>query len=231
MTSIFETLLASNTTTDNLFLKTLIHIGLSLIIGGIISAAYMLSDRTKNYSKTFALTTFILPSIVAVIIPFIGTDIARAVSLGGVFALVRFRSMPGDAKDILYIFFTMAAGLAVGVEQYAAALALVVLISIVLVVISRFFMTNNSEAQILKITIPEDMNYKNTFDDIFAKYLDNWKQISLKTTNMGSLFTINYSIRTKKAINEKEFIDQLRTRNGNLNIVLGLPEELSQTRL
>ena len=159
----------------------------------------------------------------AIIIPFIATDLKKTLSLAGVFALVRFRSIPGDSKDILYTFFAAAAGLVVGLGSYAIGFALVFFVSALFVLLSRTWKVE--EKQVLKITIPEDMNYKDVFTEIFERYLLKYGVKNVKTSNMGSLFTISYWIQPKKDCDTKAFIDELRTRNGNLSIILKNPDD------
>ncbi len=218
--------------TDGLFVKTLMHIGAGLACGLCISGSYAFSNREKSFSRSFFVTVFTLPALVAVIIPLIGTDIARAISLGGVFTLVRFRSLPGNSKDLLYVFFTMAAGLAIGVEQYAAAIVISVVISAVLVLLMRLLESGgDSDIQILKVTVPENADYRSAFAELFDSCLASWKTVNVKLTNMGTLFTVTYRIRFKKGVDEKQFLDDLRIRNGNLNIILADSSELSAEQL
>lgn len=139
----------------------------------------------------------------------------------GAFSLVRFRSMPGNSREIVSIFFTMGIGLAVGMGHILFAAVITVLVSIVLVILSKTkFGERNSHEKKLKIVIPEDLDYSNVFDDLFEKYTKTNELEKVKTTNMGSLFELTYRIITKKDANEKEFLDELRCRNGNLNITL-----------
>jgi len=132
--------------------------------------------------------------------------------------LVRFRSIPGDSKDIFYIFFTLTTGVAIALSYYVVAFALLFLVSIIFFVISRCLRL--SDDQILRITIPEDMNYNGAFDDIFEKYLSKVELHDVKTSNMGTLFLLDYSIHLKDSAKAKEMIDELRTRNGNLSIAI-----------
>ncbi|MBQ3671899.1 MAG: DUF4956 domain-containing protein [Treponema sp.] len=196
---------------------------MGLLAGGIIAAGYVLSCNGTKYSKNFAITVLLLPVIMAIIIPFIATDLKKTLSLAGVFALVRFRSIPGDSKDILYTFFAAAAGLVIGLGSYLIGFVLVVFVSFFCVLLSRVW--NVSDKQVLKITIPEDMNYKDVFTDIFDTYLVKYGVKNVKTSNMGSLFTISYWIVPKAGCDTKTFIDELRTRNGNLSIVLKNPDD------
>ncbi len=195
------------------------------LAGGIlISLGYIQANKEKKFSKNFVITILLIPVIMSAIIPFIATDLKKTLSLAGVFALVRFRSIPGDSKDILYVFFAAAAGLMIGLGEYFLGFLMIVLISVIFVLISRNWKVNNK--QILKITIPEDMNYKDVFTDLFEKYLAKWGIKNVKTSNMGTLFTISYWVEPKKEIDTKVFIDELRTRNGNLNIIMENPDDM-----
>ena len=164
-----------------------------------------------------------MPAIMTVIIPFIASDLKKTLSLAGIFALVRFRSIPGDSKDILYVFFSLSVGVIIGLNSYFIAFVLVLTITLLFAVISLIWKVE--EKQILKITIPEDMNYKDVFTDILDKYLEKYGVKNVKTSNMGTLFTISYWIQPKKDIDTKAFIDELRTRNGNLNIIIENPDD------
>ena len=196
---------------------------MGLIAGAGVAAGYVIANSGRKFSKDFVITVLLLPVIMAIIIPFIATDLKKTLSLAGVFALVRFRSIPGDSKDILYTFFAAAAGLVIGLGSYLVALVMVVLVSLVFIFMTRLWKV--SDKQILKITIPEDMNYKDAFTDLFEKNLVKWGVKNVKTSNMGTLFTISYWVEPKKDIDTKAFIDDLRTRNGNLNIVIENPDD------
>lgn len=190
----------------------------------------MFSDPKKNYSGNFAFSLAVLPAIVSVVIMVVGSDIARAISLGGVFALVRFRSVPGNSKDITNVFFAMAVGLATGMGYVGLAVVVTVVIGILYFVLNRFgFGVRRVVAKQLKITIPENLNYEGAFDDLFKEYADGCELEKVKTTNLGTLYELTYSIKMKPGINEKQFIDSLRCRNGNLNIVLcRTPEQIEK---
>ena len=196
---------------------------MGLIAGAIIASGYIVANNGKKYSKSFVITILLLPVIMSIIIPFIATDLKKTLSLAGVFALVRFRSIPGDSKDILYTFFAAAVGLIIGLNSYSIGFILVIIVTILYILLSRCWKVEDK--QILKITIPEDMNYKDVFNDIFDKYLVKYGVKNVKTSNMGTLFTISYWVQQKKDCDTKAFIDELRTRNGNLNIILENPDD------
>ncbi len=201
----------------------LFNMFLGLIAGVIIAFGYITANRNQKYSKNFVITILLMPAIMTVIIPFIASDLKKTLSLAGIFALVRFRSIPGDSKDILYVFFSLSVGVIIGLNSYFIAFILVLTITLLFAVISLIWKVE--EKQILKITIPEDMNYKDVFTDILDKYLEKYGVKNVKTSNMGTLFTISYWIQPKKDIDTKAFIDELRTRNGNLNIIIENPDD------
>lgn len=204
----------------------LINMLLGLAAGIIITSSYVIANRGTGakLSKNFAITILILPVIMTVVIPFIATDLKKTLSLAGVFALVRFRSIPGDSKDILFVFFSLSVGLIIGLNDYFLGFALAVTVCALFILTTRFWKV--SDKQVLKITIPEDMNYKEVFDSIFEKYLKKHSIKNVRTSNMGTLFTISYWVEPKPGMDAKAFIDELRTRNGNLSIILENPDDL-----
>ena len=191
---------------------------LGLIAGIIIAIGYIVANKEEKFSKNFVITIFLLPIIMVFIMPYLASDLKKTVSLAGIFALVRFRSIPGNSKDILYVFFSISTGLLIGLNNYLVGFAMVFVISALFILVSRFW--HSLDKQVLKITIQEDMNYQDVFNDIFDKYLTSYSVKNVRTSNMGTLFTISYWIQTKKGIDVKAFIDELRTRNGNLNIII-----------
>ena len=210
-------------------IRTVIRMFAALIAGGFISLSYIHSDKRQKYSSNFAMTVVILPAIVSVVITLIGSDLAKAISLGGVFALVRFRSVPGDSRDIAYVFFAMVVGLAIGMDCYAFAFALTAVVALAFTLLQKMnYAKNKNASEILKITVPEDLNFKDAFTDLFDEYLDKYTISSIRTTNMGTLYQITYDVIPKEGIDEKAFIDALRVKNGNLNIILGKHEETAE---
>lgn len=150
---------------------------------------------------------------------------ARAFSLAGAFSIIRFRSAPGNPKDITYIFFAMAAGLACGVGLIGYAMLFTVLLCAFMVVLYLVkFGASRTVVKHLKITIPEDLNYEGVFEDILKEYTESHRLLRVRTTDLGSLYELQFEILPKAGINEKEFLDLVRCRNGNLNITLSLAE-------
>lgn len=210
------------------YTDAIICIGVSIVLGVVIAATYMLSGK---YSKSFAITLVMLPAIVQVVIMMVNGNLGTGVAILGAFSLVRFRSVPGKGKDICAVFFAMAVGLAVGMGHIAFAVTITVILCIVYLVLSKTpFAEKHQGEKELKITIPEDLDYTDIFDDLFEKYTKEAKLESVKTTNLGSMYQITYCIILKNNSDEKKFIDELRCRNGNLNIAcgraLGIKDEL-----
>lgn len=200
----------------------------AVIIGLVIGITYMYACKKSGYNKDFIVGLVLLPAIVSVVIMLIGSNVARAFSMAGAFALVRFRSAPGNAKDIAVVFFAMASGLACGLGYITFAVIFTVVIILVLVALSiTDFADKNAGKRQLRITIPENLNYTHAFDGIFDKFLSSKELTKVKTTNMGTMFELTYIIEMNKDINEKEFIDSLRVVNGNLNITLGMIDTVS----
>ena len=218
------------TTTDNAISisSSVLIMAAAVIIGLVIGITYMFACKKSGYNKEFIVGLVLLPAIVSVVIMLIGSNVARAFSMAGAFALVRFRSAPGNAKDIVVVFFAMASGLACGLGYITFAVIFTVVIILVLVALSiTDFADKNAGKKQLRITIPENLNYTHAFDGIFDNFLSSKELTKVKTTNVGTMFELTYIIEMNKDINEKEFIDSLRVVNGNLNITLGMIDTVS----
>ena len=228
----FETILKTTDVSIIPMPQALICMGTALILGLIISICYMCTQKKGSYTKDFAIALTILPAVVAIVIILVGSNVARAFSIAGAFALVRFRSAPGSAKDISIVFFTMAAGLACGLGYVTFAAAFTAVMLLLLILISALgFVDRNEGRKQLKIVIPESLNYNSVFDDLFDKYTSENRLNKVKTTNMGTMYELTYEIRLKNDDAEKDFIDELRVRNGNLNISVGIMPENSVSAL
>lgn len=177
--------------------------------------------KTSKYSKDFLITLAILPVLVQTVMIMVNGNLGTSVAIVGAFSLVRFRSIPGTSKEILSVFFAMTVGLATGMGHIFFAIIMTVIVSFAIILFSKIKLFNfGTNTKIVKITIPENLDYTNMFDDIFEKFVEDFKLERVKTTNMGSLFELSYCITFKANINEKEFIDEIRVRNGNLKIML-----------
>lgn len=200
---------------------TLLVLGVALVLGLFISQVYIRTHQQEGYAQSFTVTMIMLPAIIAIIILMIGDNVARAFSLAGAFSLIRFRSAASDPKDIAYVFFTLAVGLACGVGHIAyAALFALILCSVMLVLHKLHYADTNQTSMLLKITVPENFNYRSLFDDIFGRYTNSWRMQRVKTSNFGTLFNLEYLVELKNNCSQKEFLDELRCRNGNLDIAL-----------
>ena len=217
LTSIFgstESLVAGVSTVD--FLLCCLA---SIVLGAAVAAIYMFRH---TYSKNFVVTLALLPLIVQMVITLVNGNLGAGIAVMGVFNLVRFRSIPGSAKDIGNVFLAMAIGLATGMGFIALAVLFTVIVGIanVVYVLSPFGKQKAPE-KMLKITIPEDLEYDGVFDGVLARYTDEHELVEVQTTNMGSLFLLEYAVRMKEPGVEKRMIDEVRCLNGNLKVVLG----------
>ena len=199
----------------------LILLACSLALGFLISIVYILTHKKTGFAPSFAITLVMLPVIIAVIILLIGDNVARAFSLAGAFTIIRFRSAPADPKDITYIFFTLAAGLALGLGYIAYAALFTVVLALVTVFMEVFrYAVPKNDHMILKVTVPENLDYQNLLTDILDEYTLAHKLKKVKTVDFGALFETVYYIELKNDCNQKEMIDKIRARNGNLNVQL-----------
>lgn len=190
----------------------------SLMIGAFITWVYTYKSR---YTASFAITLAMLPAVVCIVIMMVNGNVGAGVVVAGAFSLVRFRSVPGTAKEIGTIFLAMAAGLIAGMGYLGFAVLFSLIMGLVMLMLNITGFGTHKKAtndKTLKITIPEDLNYGEVFDDLFEQYLTHCEVIAVKTSNMGSLYKLTYHITLKDQKQEKKFIDELRCRNGNLEI-------------
>lgn len=220
----FNSIFSSGTTTAVSPATVLICIGAALVIGIFLALVYTYKSR---YTQSFVITLAMLPAVVSMVILLVNGNVGAGVAVAGTFSLVRFRSVPGTAKEIGAIFLAMATGLALGMGYigYAAIFALIMGIVSLLYTKLGFGQLGSANLQKnLKITIPENLDYTDVFNETLNKYTSSSRLLAVKTTNMGSLFRLSYDVTLKNKGIEKEFIDELRCRNGNLEISLGRPE-------
>lgn len=207
-------------TTALTFGNAVLTILISLALGALISLTYM-KTSPAGYSQSFTLTMVLLPVIVAIIILLIGSNVARAFSLAGAFSIIRFRSAPGDPKDITFVLFTMASGLACGVGAYGYAVLFTIILCIIMVILNRTgFGVRKSMQKTLKVTIPENLGYEEAFTEVFNKFNVAYELKKIRTTELGSLYELVYSVTLNETTSQKEFLDAIRTRNGNLDLSL-----------
>lgn len=199
----------------------------ALIIGGILAGAYMFRSR---YTKSFIVTLALLPAVVCVVIMMVNGNVGAGVAVAGAFSLVRFRSVPGTAKEITMLFLAMGSGLICGMGYIGYALLFTIIMSISNVLYNQMDFgakKNAATYKTLTITIPEDLDYTGVFDDLLKEYTSSCELIRVKTTNMGSMFRLTYNIALKDTSKEKEMIDELRCRNGNLEISISRQETVA----
>lgn len=199
----------------------------SIILGVIIAYTH---KKTSTYSKNFLITLAVLPVLVQTVMIMVNGNLGTSVAILGAFGLVRFRSLPGTSKEILSVFFAMAIGLATGMGHifFAILMTLIVALSILLLSKIKLFEPSREE-MMLTVVVPENLDYTDMFDEIFDKSTKKVKLEKVKTTNMGSLFELSYRVTLLKDINEKEFIDEIREKNGNLKVMLS--HEINSTEM
>ena len=198
----------------------LLCIGFSLVIGLIMAFAYMYKTR---YTKSFVITLALLPAVVCVVIMMVNGNVGAGVAVAGAFSLVRFRSVPGTAKEIGTLFLAMGAGLITGMGYIAFAVLFTIVLCFVFVIYNSisFGVKHNSQRyKSVRIVIPEDLDYTGVFEEVFENYTSTFELVKVKTINMGSMFRLTYDIVLKEPSKEKEMIDKLRLRNGNLEITV-----------
>ncbi len=191
----------------------------ALLCGLVIAITYSIKNKC---TRSFAITLVLLPAIVELVIILVNGNIGTGVAVAGAFSLVRFRSAPGRGQEITSIFLAMAVGLATGMGYIGVAILFAVVISIINLVMNIFkFGDTDENIRTLKIMVPENLDYEGKFEDIFERYLADYTYEEVKTSNMGSLYKLTLNVILKSDISTKKFLDELRTRNGNLDISLG----------
>jgi len=199
----------------------------ALGIGLLLAGVYTYRNR---YTKSFLVTLAMLPAVVCVVIMMVNGNVGTGVAVAGTFSLVRFRSVPGTAKEIGAIFLAMCTGLIAGMGYLGFAVLFAVILSVITVLYNHFDFGSQRKGalyKVLHIVIPEDLDYTGVFDEILEEYTSSHELEQVKTANMGSLFKLTYHITLKNAESEKEMIDKLRCRNGNLEISVSRRETVT----
>ena len=225
MPEFFKGLFDTSTSVTISIKDFLLCVGVALVLGIFLAVVYAVKSR---YTKSFLITLGILPAVVCIVIMMVNGNVGAGVAVAGAFSLVRFRSAAGTAKEIAVIFLAMAAGLVCGMGYLAYAALFTLIIGVIFLAL-QFIKIPQSKSVLkqktLRITIPEDLDYTSIFNDIFDKYTTEYKLTNVKTSNMGSLFKLTYHLTEKDITKEKEMIDELRVRNGNLEISISEQEE------
>ena len=196
----------------------LICIVVSIVLGAIISFTHKATTKTTS---NFLLTLALLPVLVQVVIMLINGNLGTSLAVAGAFSLIRFRSMPGNSKEIISVFWAMTIGLALGMGYVAYSVIITVIVAILFIILSKFLSsTYDALNRKVKIVIPENLDYEEVFNDLFEKYTDKYDLLKVKTTNMGSMYELTYNVNMKKDKKAKEFMDEIRVRNGNMLVMV-----------
>ncbi len=211
-----------DTTSTGLDITTgLICAGVALLLGVVIAIMHM---KTSQTTKGFLVTLATLPLLVMAVMIMINGNLGTSIAILGAFSLIRFRSIQGKAKDLLSVFFAMMVGLACGMGHilFAAVITAIAVIAILFFSYTNFLEPNKKQ-RVLKIVVPEDLDYEEVFNDIFKKYTSHAELIKMKTMNMGSLYKLTYDVTMKSGVKEKAFLDEIRVKNCNLKVLLSHP--------
>ncbi len=218
--NLFKGLFDAELTTTISVTDFLLCLGFSLVLGLIMAVVYMYRTR---YTKSFVVTLALLPAVVCIVIMLVNGNVGTGVAVAGAFSLVRFRSVPGTAKEICTLFLAMGAGLICGMGYLGFAVLFTLVMCAVFMLYNRLDFGAKRNAETYKtftVTIPEDLDYSEVFDDIFEQYTLQHDLARVKTTNMGSMFKLTYNVALRDVKKEKEMIDKIRMRNGNLEITV-----------
>lgn len=199
----------------------LIAAAVALVLGIALAVTHM---KTSQTTKSFLITLAVLPVLVMAVMIMINGNLGTSIAILGAFSLIRFRSIPGRAKDLLVIFAAMMIGLACGMGHvlFGAVITAIAIIAIVFFTYTHLLEPNRAERR-LKIVVPEDLDYADAFNDIFKKYTSRADLITMKTVNMGSLYNLTYDIKLKRSVKEKDFLDEIRVKNCNLQVMMSSP--------
>ena len=219
--SLFSTASAAGTSID--FAPLMASVAVSLALGLVLALAYCFHSR---HTKSFVLTLAVLPAIVCVVIAMVNGNVGAGVAVAGAFSLVRFRSAPGSARDIAFIFLAMCIGLVSGMGYVFFAAVITLVMSAVTMAYQAITVgpLGDTSDRMLRITVPEDLDFYDVFDDVLARYCTYSELMQVKTTNMGSLYRLTYNIGMRDLAQQRALIDELRCRNGNLEIALSHQE-------
>ncbi len=211
-----------DTSTTGLEISTaLIAAGVALVLGIVLAISHA---KTSQTTKGMMITLATLPVLVMAVMIMINGNLGTSIAILGAFSLIRFRSIAGRAKDLLAIFAAMMIGLACGMGHvlFAAVITIIYVIAIVIFTYTHLLEPDRHE-RVLKVVIPEDLDYEDVFADIFKKYTSRANLVRMKTMNMGSLYKLTYDVKIKHGVKEKEFLDEIRVKNCNLKVLLSEP--------
>lgn len=225
--SLFRGLFDSDLTSVISVTDFLLCLAVSLVMGIIMAITSMYRTR---YTKSFVVTLALLPAVVCVVIMMVNGNVGTGVAVAGAFSLVRFRSVPGTAREICTLFLAMGAGMIAGMGYLGFAVLFTLILCGVFLIYTRLDLGTRKNAEKYKtfaVTIPEDLDYTDVFEDIFTEYTSSHELVCVKTTNMGSMFRLTYHVTLLDNAKEKEMIDKIRCRNGNLEISVSRQETVT----
>lgn len=211
-----------DSSTSGLEISTaLIAAGVALVLGTVLAITHA---KTSQTTKGMMITLAILPVLVMAVMIMINGNLGTSIAILGAFSLIRFRSIAGRAKDLMAVFATMMIGLACGMGHvlFAAVIMVIYVLAVVLFTYTRILEPDRHE-RVLKVVIPEDLDYEDVFEDVFKQYTSRHHLVRMKTTNMGSLYKLTYDVKIKHGVKEKEFLDAIRVKNMNLKVLLSEP--------
>ena len=200
----------------------MICMGSGIILGIIIALIHKFTTKT---TPNFLITLAVLPVLVQVVILLVNGNLGTSLAVAGAFSLIRFRSMPGNSKEIINVFWSMAIGLALGMGYVTLSIMVTAIVAVVMILFNMISdKMVDKENRKLKIVIPENIDYEEVFDGILQKYTNKHELVKVKTTNMGSMYELRYEVSLKKNISKKDFLDEIRVKNGNMLVMLERPE-------
>ena len=204
-------------------------LALSFVVGLVIGCVYKFTHTGFGYSQSFVVTLIMMCSIISLVILVVGNSVASAFSFAGALSVIRFRMSLREPKDIAYVLFATAEGLAIGARAYAIAIFGVILLSVFIILLAKLnLFTPGVTTKKLKVVVPEDLNYEGVFDPVLEKYCTTYQLLKVMNIDLGTLFELVYDVKVKKGVSEKDFLDELRTLNGNLKISLALASDLAE---
>ncbi|WP_100333042.1 DUF4956 domain-containing protein [Bacillus alkalisoli] len=221
MDSLLEVLRQHDTTTRMTIVDGFLAVFLSFILALIITKVYKMTYKGPRYSQSYVHTVIIMGVVVSLIMIVIGNNVAVAFGLVGAFSIIRFRSAMSDPKDIAFIFFAMAAGIACGLGFYLLAIIFTLTLCVLIYVLFWFnYGAREESPRTLKVTVPENLQYDGLLDDVFAQYTSYHALNRVQTTNLGTMIQLEYEVLMKEGVKDKEVMDAIRERNSNLNVMI-----------
>lgn len=218
--SIFSEAVSTITTAN-----CLVCMGSAIVLGILISFTHRVTTKT---TVNFLLTLALLPLLVFAVILLVNGNLGTSLAVAGAFSLIRFRSMAGTSKELISVFWAMAVGLALGMGYVIFSVVITLIVAVIMIISNKVINKKDLEERKLKIIIPENLDYEEIFNDIFEKHLNKYELEKVKTTNMGSMYELQYIVSLKNGINQKEFLDEIRIRNGNMLVMLERPELIEE---